>query len=102
MRLIRLHYFGIVIYARNADQMVSTCFWNPWLAYRILESSGRCWFHSKYFLSLQIVSSVVKLMSDKLSGALGPAHGDSGAEYESSLATFWGSWAFLIGSLIQW
>ena len=37
-----------------------------------------------------------------LCGALGPAYGNSGAEYESSLATFWGSWAFLIGSLIQW
>ena len=25
-----------------------------------------------------------------------------GAQYEASLATFWGSWAFLIGSAIQW
>lgn len=37
-----------------------------------------------------------------LCGALGPAYGNSGAEYEASLATFWGSWAFLIGSVIQW
>ena len=37
-----------------------------------------------------------------LCGALGPAYGNSGAQYEASLATFWGSWAFLIGSLIQW
>ena len=37
-----------------------------------------------------------------LCGALGPAYGNSGAEYEASLATFWGSWAFLIGSAIQW
>ncbi|KAL2045467.1 hypothetical protein ABVK25_012072 [Lepraria finkii] len=37
-----------------------------------------------------------------LSGALGPAYGNSGAEYEAALATFWGSWAFLIGSTIQW
>jgi hypothetical protein len=37
-----------------------------------------------------------------LCGALGPAYGNSGAEYQASLATFWGSWAFLIGSLIQW
>ena len=37
-----------------------------------------------------------------LCGALGPAYGNTGAEYEASLATFWGSWAFLIGSLIQW
>ena len=37
-----------------------------------------------------------------LCGALGPAFASSGAQYEASLATFWGSWAFLIGSLIQW
>lgn len=37
-----------------------------------------------------------------LCGALGPAYGNSGAQYEASLATFWGSWAFLIGSSIQW
>ena len=37
-----------------------------------------------------------------LCGALGPAYGNSGAEYQASLATFWGSWAFLIGSIIQW
>ena len=38
----------------------------------------------------------------KLCGALGPAYGNSGAQYEASLATFWGSWAFLIGSIVQW
>ncbi|GAD99145.1 integral membrane protein [Paecilomyces variotii No. 5] len=37
-----------------------------------------------------------------LCGALGPATANSGVEYQSSLATFWGSWAFLIGSVIQW
>lgn len=38
----------------------------------------------------------------QLCGALGPAYLNSGAEYEASLATFWGSWSFLIGSIIQW
>lgn len=37
-----------------------------------------------------------------LCGCLGPASANTGAAYESSLATFWGSWAFLIGSGIQW
>lgn len=37
-----------------------------------------------------------------LCGALGPASANGGALYQSSLATFWGSWAFLIGSVIQW
>jgi len=37
-----------------------------------------------------------------LCGALGFASANSGAVYEGSLATFWGSWCFLIGSVIQW
>jgi len=37
-----------------------------------------------------------------LCGALGFAATNSGAVYEGSLATFWGSWCFLIGSAIQW
>lgn len=37
-----------------------------------------------------------------LCGALGFAAANSGAVYEGSLATFWGSWCFLIGSAIQW
>lgn len=37
-----------------------------------------------------------------LCGALGPASSNSGVLYEATLATFWGSWAFMIGSTIQW
>lgn len=37
-----------------------------------------------------------------LCGALGFAAENSGAVYQGSLATFWGSWCFLIGSVIQW
>ncbi|KAJ5583904.1 hypothetical protein N7450_006568 [Penicillium hetheringtonii] len=37
-----------------------------------------------------------------LCGALGPAASDSSVEYQATLATFWGSWAFMIGSTIQW
>ncbi|RMZ90202.1 hypothetical protein DV736_g2559, partial [Chaetothyriales sp. CBS 134916] len=36
-----------------------------------------------------------------LCGALGMAYGNSGAQFQASLATFWGSWAFLIGSYLQ-
>ncbi|EXJ87817.1 hypothetical protein A1O1_04744 [Capronia coronata CBS 617.96] len=36
-----------------------------------------------------------------LCGALGMAYGNSGAQYQASLSTFWGSWAFLIGSYLQ-
>ncbi|PTU25002.1 hypothetical protein P175DRAFT_0554252 [Aspergillus ochraceoroseus IBT 24754] len=37
-----------------------------------------------------------------LCGALGPATANSGVLYQGTLATFWGSWAFLVGSTIQW
>ncbi|KAJ5948448.1 hypothetical protein N7454_001755 [Penicillium verhagenii] len=37
-----------------------------------------------------------------LCGALGPATSSSRVEYQATLATFWGSWAFMIGSTIQW
>lgn len=37
-----------------------------------------------------------------LCGALGFAAANSGAVYQGSLATFWGSWCFLVGSVIQW
>lgn len=37
-----------------------------------------------------------------LCGALGPASMHSGVNYQATLATFWGSWAFMIGSTIQW
>lgn len=40
-------------------------------------------------------------MAAQLCGALGYSSG-SGEVYQSALATFWGSWAFLIGSLFQW
>ncbi|KIV95172.1 hypothetical protein PV10_02853 [Exophiala mesophila] len=36
-----------------------------------------------------------------LCGALGMVYGSSGAQYQAGLATFWGSWAFLIGSYLQ-
>ncbi|KAK9372098.1 uncharacterized protein V1513DRAFT_460857 [Lipomyces chichibuensis] len=35
-------------------------------------------------------------------GALGLIYGSSGSQYQAALATFWGSWSFLIASVIQW
>ncbi|KAJ5894381.1 hypothetical protein N7495_006072 [Penicillium taxi] len=37
-----------------------------------------------------------------LCGALGPVSSSSGIDYQACLATFWGSWAFMIGSTVQW
>ncbi|KAK2770941.1 hypothetical protein FQN53_005283 [Emmonsiellopsis sp. PD_33] len=37
-----------------------------------------------------------------LSGIFLLPYNNSGMQYQASLSTFWGSWAFLIGSVIQW
>jgi hypothetical protein len=44
----------------------------------------------------------VKGIGFTLCGVLGFASTNSGCVYQGSLATFWGSWCFLIGSTIQW
>jgi hypothetical protein len=44
----------------------------------------------------------VKGIGFTLCGALGFAASNSGCLYQGSLATFWGSWCFLVGSIIQW
>ncbi|KAK5098932.1 hypothetical protein LTR70_000949 [Exophiala xenobiotica] len=36
-----------------------------------------------------------------LCGALGPVAGNHGAQYQAALSTFWGSFTFLIGSVLQ-
>jgi hypothetical protein len=48
--------------------------------------------------------SVVRILADvdQLCGSLGPAFGNTGAQYQSALANFWGGWAFLVGSTLQW
>lgn len=45
--------------------------------------------------------NLVGALGFTLCGALGPAYGDSGAQFQSSCATFWGSWAFLVASVLQ-
>src|SRR5579859_6694334 len=37
-----------------------------------------------------------------LCGAFGIAQAQMWAEYQSGCSTFWGGWAFLIGSICQW
>ena len=45
--------------------------------------------------------NLVGALGFTLCGALGMAYNNTGAQYQAGLATFWGSWAFLIGSLLQ-
>ena len=63
------------------------------------------WWHIRPFRSLGWwvgFWNLVGAIGFTLCGALGIPQSDSGAVYQSSLATFWGSWAFLIGSVAQW
>ena len=69
----------------------------------MLETQSKWWKPAVGVLGWHIgFWNLVGAFGFTLCGALGPAYGSSGAEYEASLATFWGSWAFLIGSAIQW
>ena len=69
----------------------------------MLETQERWWRPALGTLGWHIgFWNLIGAVGFTLSGALGPAYGNSGAQYEAGLATFWGSWAFLIGSVIQW
>jgi hypothetical protein len=53
-------------------------------------------------VTLSIITDQMKGIGFTLCGVLGFAATNSGCVYQGSLATFWGSWCFLIGSAIQW
>jgi len=69
------------------------------MAYRSLEFDRSKLSIMGYLLVLIRLS---KGIGFTLCGALGFASANSGCVYQGSLATFWGSWCFLIGSAIQW
>lgn len=49
------------------------------------------------------VWNLVGALGFTLSGACGfAAAGSTQAAYQSALSTFWGGWAFLLGSVVQW
>jgi hypothetical protein len=73
----------------------------------VLELYRGDWIYGWYSKPLLFLlpKSVVRssdLGCQQLCGALGPGSNNSGVEYQSTLATFWGSWCFLIGSVAQW
>lgn len=78
----------------------------------MLETQKRWWkpnltsigWHVTHFMySTPLVWNFVGGIGFTLCGALGyAANVSSGAAYQSALSTFWGGWAFLIGSLLQW
>ncbi|KAL7922506.1 hypothetical protein ACQKWADRAFT_292643 [Trichoderma austrokoningii] len=68
----------------------------------LLETQQKWWRPAPQLLGWHIAFwNLVGAFGFTLSGALGMAYNNSGAQYEAGLATFWGSWAFLIGSYLQ-
>ena len=65
-------------------------------------------WHSAYLHSLSLASligivglwNLIGAVGFTLCGALGYSSNE-GAVYQSGLSTWWGSWAFLIGSVVQ-
>ncbi|KIK70293.1 hypothetical protein GYMLUDRAFT_150661, partial [Collybiopsis luxurians FD-317 M1] len=70
----------------------------------LLETQRKWYVPNPLNLGWQVaVWNLVGAVGFTLCGALGyAAQVSSKAAYQSSLATFWGSWAFLIGSVLQW
>jgi hypothetical protein len=63
------------------------------------------WYHIRPFDSLGWhvgFWNVIGALGFMLCGVFGIAEAQPWAEYQSGCATFWGSWAFLIGSICQW
>ena len=68
---------------------------NPSLTHKI--------YSPYYSFSRPTVWNFIGGVGFALCGALGYGSvSKSGVLYQSTLCTFWGSWAFLIGSVLQW
>ncbi|KAJ5833320.1 hypothetical protein N7474_001631 [Penicillium riverlandense] len=69
-----------------------------------LETQAKWWKPAPHVLGWHIGAwNFIGGIGFTLCGALGPAtSSSSGVLYQSCLATFWGSWAFMIGSTLQW
>ncbi|KAL6902436.1 hypothetical protein GGI43DRAFT_339038 [Trichoderma evansii] len=68
----------------------------------MLETQQKWWKPAPHLLGWHIAFwNLVGAFGFTLSGALGMAYNNSGAQFQAGLATFWGSWAFLIGSYLQ-
>ncbi|OAA71182.1 integral membrane protein [Cordyceps fumosorosea ARSEF 2679] len=68
----------------------------------MLETQERWWQPAPRLLGWHIAFwNLIGAFGFTLCGALGMAYGNTGAQYQAALATFWGSWAFLIGSYLQ-
>ncbi|KAF3935189.1 hypothetical protein ABW20_dc0109804 [Dactylellina cionopaga] len=68
----------------------------------MLETQRKWYLPSFQLLGWHIAFwNLIGALGFTLCGALGMAYGNSGAQYQASLSTFWGSWAFLIGSYLQ-
>ncbi|KAF8970476.1 hypothetical protein BDZ97DRAFT_1791637 [Flammula alnicola] len=96
----------------NHTGLLDGVFWTPQVIggtgfiissiFIMLESQQVWWKPRPQSLGWQVgVWNFIGGIGFTLSGAFGYSK-SSWAQYESALSTFWGGWAFLIGSLIQW
>ncbi|KAL6700799.1 hypothetical protein J3F84DRAFT_359266 [Trichoderma pleuroticola] len=68
----------------------------------MVETQQKWWRPALHLLGWHIAFwNLVGAFGFTLCGALGMAYNNSGAQFQAGLATFWGSWAFLIGSYLQ-
>ncbi|KAH6611445.1 hypothetical protein Trco_001465 [Trichoderma cornu-damae] len=68
----------------------------------MLETQQKWWKPAPHLLGWHVAFwNLVGAFGFTLCGALGLAYNNSGAQFQAGLATFWGSWAFLIGSYLQ-
>ncbi|OBT69269.1 hypothetical protein VE03_01909 [Pseudogymnoascus sp. 23342-1-I1] len=68
----------------------------------MLETQSQWWKPAPRTLGWWVGAwNLVGAVGFTMSGAFGYWRGSKG-EYQAGLATFWGSWAFLIGSVAQW
>ncbi|KAI9864359.1 MAG: hypothetical protein M1813_003279 [Trichoglossum hirsutum] len=115
---LRTHYLHEIGFLASLVQFISaTVFWISGFtalpnivnkdeigALFVLETQPKWWIPAPSVLGWHVgVWNLIGGVGFTLCGALGfSSTSSSKVAYQSSLATFWGSWAFLIGSTIQW
>jgi len=93
---------GLIDGAFWTPQVVGGCGFIISAIFIMLEDQKTWWKPRLFSLGWQVGAwNFIGAIGFTLCGALGYST-NSGAVYQSSLATFWGSWAFLIASVLQW
>ncbi|TFK41438.1 hypothetical protein BDQ12DRAFT_645878 [Crucibulum laeve] len=98
----------------NNTPLLNGAFWSPQVVggsgfiisatFLMLEAQNHWWKPEPLSVGWHVgFWNFIGAVGFTMCGAFGYASTSShGAEYQSSLSTFWGGWAFLIGSVMQW